>query len=165
VGPFNRPRRVDDVDPIPQQRQQPANGRDNRRRGSRGKPGPAAPGGKAPGHEPVFDQHADQKPCQPRHTEAQQEGEQARALVLGAGGGESAGEILIGLRVENSIFAPGPDGERLARAIGGGGHDSAPLEGGTGACHPTNPAADDPKMPAPRDTLQYIGLDAVDSPR
>ena len=110
---LDHPRRVDEIDAIPQQRQDPPDARRNDRRKPHQEPCPPRPAGQATCDDPVLQQNPAGDPEQRRHPGPQQKRGERDPLVVGAGRGEPPGEVAFRLGVGLAVVAPRADGKRL----------------------------------------------------
>ena len=119
VFAFDFPRRIDKIDPVPHQGQQPPHRRRHQSNESQAEPHPAGPAGQSPRHQPVFREDPAGQPHASRHGRPEQEGLQRRPLVVGAGCLQPLGEIAIGFGGPVGVLRPCPHHQPVAsgRAI------------------------------------------------
>ena len=111
--PFDHSGRIDEIDAIPRQRQNPANRSGHERQQAEREPSPPRPMGQAAHHHPVLQQDAAGQPGKRSQTGPQQERRQGDPFQVGTGSGKPPGEIPLRLRVGLAVVDPTADDQRL----------------------------------------------------
>ena len=111
--PLDHAGRVDQIDAIPHQRQDPADTRGDDRHEGRQQPRPPGPPRQAPRDQPVFEHHAKRHPDQCGQSRPEQKRRDRDPLEVGARGSKTLGEITLRFGVGLAVVAPSADGEGL----------------------------------------------------